>query len=443
MAQYQNDAERRRKARLAKKAREARKRRQFRSRLLLAAAIIVLAAFLLFFTGQGGEDPTEPVQTDPPVQTTPPETRPQVTEPQQTDAPRPQTGSTVIHVSVAGDLNVTDYMLENAAHANGYDFSQAFLDVAPLLSGADLTLLNFEGNLSGGTYGYETGAAPLELPKALKAIGVDVVQTANSAAIRQGVSGLVTTLDAFEHVGLTTLGTYADSADFRKSGGYEIVEVSGIRIALIAFTKGMDNLGLPAGSEDCVNLLYEDYSSDYKKVDTERIAKVLRNVSEEQPDITIAMLHWGSEYNDEISDSQKKILKQLQEGGVDIIVGSHPHLVQRIDYDPIAGTLVAYSLGDFFGDAVMAGTNYSIILDLEITKDNATGEVRVSGYDYTPIFTLKPEQSASGGHRVVRIREAMERYESDFVGRVTDEAYGDMEYALKRIEKRVHPDEEE
>ena len=432
MADYQNEAQRRRQARLAKKAREAKKRRQFRNRLLLAAAILLLAVFLLFFTGRGGEDPTEPVQTDPPVQTTPPET-----QPEETAAPKPQTGTTVIHVSVAGDLNVTDYVLENAAHANGYDFSQTFLDVAPILSGADLALLNFEGNLSGGTYGYETGAAPLELPKALKSIGVDAVQTANSAAIRQGVSGLVTTLEAFDHVGLTALGTYADSADFRSSGGYEIVEVNGIRIALIAFTKGMDNLGLPAGSDDCVNLLYEDYSSDYKKVDTERIDRVLRNVSEEQPDITIAMLHWGSEYNDEISDTQKKILKQLQEGGVDIVVGSHPHLVQRIDYDPIAGTLVAYSLGDFFGDAVMAGTNYSIILDLEITKDNATGETYLSGYDYTPIFTLKPEQSASGGHRVVRIREAMERYESDFVGKVTDDAYSSMEYALGRIEARI------
>ena len=244
-------------------------------------------------------------------------------------------------------------------------------------------------------------------------------------------------------MGLTTLGTYADSDDFRKNGGYEIVEVEGIRIALIAFTKGMDNLGLPAGSDDCVNLLYEDYSTDYKKVDTDRIARVLRNVSEEQPDLTIAMVHWGSEYNDEISDTQQKIRKQLQEGGVDIILGTHPHLVQKVDYDPIAKTLVAWSLGDFFGDGVMAGTSYSIILQLEVTRDNATGEVFLSGWEYIPIFTLKPEQSIIGGHRVVRIREAMERYDADFVGRITEDAYGDMEYALKRIEKRVTPEQKQ
>ncbi len=434
MDERNNHPQQRKQARYAKKNRRRQRRRRLVLGLLLAA-VALAAAGGLWFLGQRDAQPAEttvPVQQD-----TSPDMRPEQTEPD-----KPKTGTTVIHISVAGDLNVTDGVLENAAHENGYDFSQTFLDVAPILSGADLALLNFEGNLSGGSYGTKTGAAPLELAKALKTIGVDAVQTANSASIRQGVSGLVSTLDAFDRLGLTTLGTYADSDDFRRSGGYEIVEVEGIRIALIAFTKGMDNLGLPAGSEDCVNLLYKDYSTDYKKVDTDRIDKILRNVRAEQPDLTIAMVHWGSEYNDEISSSQQKIRKQLQEGGVDIIVGTHPHLVQKIDYDPVEKTLVAWSLGDFFGDGVMAGTNYSIMLDLEITRDNATGETFLSGYAYIPIFTLKPDQSASGGHRVVRIREAMERYEQNFVGGITQDAYEDMEYALTRIEKRVNPPEE-
>ena len=431
MADHRMDAQRRKKARYTKKAYQRKRRR----RLLLLAVVILAAVCAAAVFLKGREE--SPSSTEPPASQPQAETAPRETEP-----PRPQTGTTVIHVAAAGDLNVTDYVLENAAHENGYDFSQTFLDVAPIFSGADLALLNFEGNLSGGSYGYATGAAPLELPKALKAVGIDAVQTANSAAIRQGVSGLAATLEAFDHVGLMTLGTFADSDDFDRTGGYEIVEVEGIRIALVAFTKGMDNLGLPAGSEDCVNLLYEDYSTDYKKVDTERIERVLRNVREEQPDLTIAMVHWGSEYNEEISDSQKKICKQLQEDGVDVIVGTHPHLVQKVEYDPVKKTLVAWSLGDFFGDAVMAGTGYSIILDLEITRDNATGETFLSGWEYIPIFTLKPDQSAIGGHRVVRIREAMERYEAGFLGRVTEDAYGDMEYALGRIEKRVNPPKE-
>ena len=429
------DPRQRKQARYAKKNRRKQRRRRTILGVLLAAVGLAAAGGLWFLNRQdgGAAEPTTPAhqQTRPLMETQPAPTQPD----------KPKTGTTVIHISVGGDLNVTDTVLENAAHENGYDFSQTFLDVAPLLSNADLALLNFEGNLGGGSYGTKTGAAPLELAKAVKAIGVDVVQTANSAAIRQGVSGLVSTLDEFDQLGLTTLGTYADSSDFRRSGGYEIVEVEGIRIALVAFTKGMDNLGLPAGSEDCVNLLYKDYSTDYKKVDTDRIAKVLRNVRDEKPDLTIAMVHWGSEYNDEISDSQKKIRTQLLDGGVDIIVGTHPHLVQKIDYDPMKKTLVAWSLGDFFGDGVMAGTNYSILLDLEITRDNASGETFLSGYEYIPLFTLKPDQSTSGGHRVVRIREAMERYEQKFVGGITQDAYDDMAYALTRIEKRVNPEQ--
>ena len=425
------DPARRKQARHAQKAKMKRRRRM--TGLLVTAVILAVAAAAGWFF-LGDHEPAE---------TRPVETRPPETVPAETQAPRPQTGTTVINIAAAGDLNITDYVLENAAHENGYDFSETFLDVAPILSGADLTLLNFEGNLSGESYGYATGAAPLELPKMLKAIGVDAVQTANSAAIRQGVSGLVTTLERFEIVGLKTLGTFADTDDFRQRGGYEIVEVEGIRIALVAFTKGMDNLGMPAGSEDCVNILYKDYSSNYKNVDTDAIAKVLRNVAEEQPDLTIAMVHWGSEYNEEISKSQEKIRKQLQEGGVDIILGTHPHLLQKVDYDPIGKTLVAWSLGDFFGDAVMAGTSYSVILDMEVTRDNATGEVYLSGWDYVPIYTLKPEQSVSGGHRVVRIREAMERYEQNFVGRITDDAYASLEKALSKIEKKLEPAPEE
>ena len=423
----QMDPTRRKQARHAQKAKMKRRRRMI-GLAVTAVLLAVATAAGWFFLGDHEPGETRPVETQPPV-----------TVPAETQAPRPQTGTTVITIAAAGDLNVTDYVLDNAAHENGYDFSKTFLDVAPILSGADLTLLNFEGNLSGESYSYATGAAPLELPKTLKAIGVDAVQTANSAAIRQGVSGLVTTLERFDIVGLKTLGTYANTDDFRQRGGYEIVEVEGIRIALIAFTKGMDNLGMPAGSEDCVNILYKDYSSDYKKVDTDGIARVLRNVAEEQPDLTIAMVHWGSEYNTEISKTQDKIRKQLQEGGVDIILGSHPHLLQKVDYDPIGKTLVAWSLGDFFGDAVMAGTGYSVILELEVTRDNATGEVYLSGWEYVPIYTLKPEQSVSGGHRVVRIREAMERYEQNFVGRITDDAYASLEKALSKIEKKLEP----
>ena len=186
-----------------------------------------------------------------------------------------------------------------------------------------------------------------------------------------------------------------------------------------------------------MNLLYTDYTTTYTKIDTDGIKKVLRKVAEEQPDLTIAMVHWGSEYNETISSSQKKICDALLSGGVDIILGTHSHLLKTIEHDTENNTLVAWSLGDFYGDAAQAGCNYSIILDIEVTRDNVTGLTTITGYTYTPIYTVLPEQSGTGGQRVVRIHEAMARYEGNYLGKVTDSVYESMEYVLKRIEQRI------
>ena len=213
-----------------------------------------------------------------------------------------------------------------------------------------------------------------------------------------------------------------------------MVEIQGIKVAIVAFTKGMDNMALPIGSEDCVNLLYTDYSSTYRKVDTQGINKILRSISREKPDLTIALLHWGSEFNDNHSDTQESIKELMLSGGVDAIIGTHPHLVQEMIFDETAGTFVAYSLGDFFGNADRSGTEYSVVLDLEITKDNITGETAITGYSYTPIFTI---EGTDGLLRVVRLQEAMEDYKNFHVNSVSEDTYDSMVYGAERIEYRV------
>ena len=213
---------------------------------------------------------------------------------------------------------------------------------------------------------------------------------ANSCSINNGLNGLNATLRAIRNAGIEPLGAYSSASEFRASKGYTITEVQGIKVAFVAFTKGLGGRGMPAGNENLVNLLYTDYATEYQKVDKERIETILKNVEAEKPDITVAMLHWGSEYNDDISKSQGTIISLLQKNGADVIIGTHPHLVQPIVYDEVAGTLVAYSLGDFFGDGERGGTNYSIILDIEITKDSSTGVTKVTDYSYTPIYTVKP-----------------------------------------------------
>ena len=355
------------------------------------------------------------------------------TTPPTTVAPKPDT---VIHFVAGGDVNVTDKTVAAGMGTGGFDFTDVFMDIAPVLAGGDLTSVNFEGSLFGDPYGTENRSAPTELMHSLKNAGVDLVQAANSFTIYNGLDGLQLTLQGIRGAGMEPLGAYANGAEFKKNGGFIVREVQGIRVAIVAFTKGMDGMGLPAGSEDCVNLLYEDFSSTYQKVDTKGITEVLRAAESYQPDVTIALLHWGSEYNDKLSKTQESITKLMLKEGVDAIVGTHSHYVQQIDYDAEAGTLVAYSLGDLLGDGTRSGTESSVLLDLEITKSGVTGEVKITGFDYTPVFIA--DETASGGKlRLLRIREAMEGYEASYIGSVSKETYEAMKSALSRIESRI------
>ena len=158
----------------------------------------------------------------------------------------------------------------------------------------------------------------------------------------------------------------------------------------------------------------------------------------EKPDLTVALLHWGSEYNDDISKSQKSIVSLMQKQGVDVIIGTHPHTLQPIVFDEAAGTLVAYSLGDFFGEADRGATNYSIILDIEITKDDNAGITRVTDYSYTPIYTVREgDVVGNKDRRVVRIEKALEAYQDNFLDKITEATAEGMKKAMTRIPERM------
>ena len=350
-------------------------------------------------------------------------------EPQETQPPTQPPEDTVIHIVAGGDVNITDKVVSIP------DYNNALQDVLPVLGNADLTLLNFEGNVYGEPYGSLHKSSPTTLLDALRSAGVDVLQTANSQAITNGLLGLAATKNAIKEALMQPLGTYTNQEDFDRYKGYLIYEVNGIRIALVAFTKGMDGRNLPEGSEYCVNLLYTDYGSTYQKVNTDGIKSVLKAVEKESPDITIAMLHWGSEYNDQLNPTQEKIVKLLKEQGVDAVIGSHPHYVQAMQYEEESGFFLAYSLGDFMGDAELAGTNYSVLLDLEITKDGRTGKAKITGYSYTPIYQSYDE---NGQLQILRIEDAVAAYENTYIGRVSKEIYNAMKNALERIESRIN-----
>lgn len=429
MALNGDEMEKRRQKR--EQAKKKQKKLQRRMILLLAAAVGILALCGISIYRMANKTPeSQPVSAM------------EVTTEATTEATEATSGRTVknpvtkVHIRAVGDLNITNSSVDAGIVATGYDYTRAFRDVAAELGNADVTVLNMEGNFCGEPYGSETASAPAELLTYLKNAGVDLIQMANSYSIQNGLIGLSSTLNAIRNAGMEPLGAYATVSDFRKTKGYTICDVQGIKIAFVAFTKGVGGMGMPEGSLECVNLLYEDYDSNYRTINRKGITSILKDVAAEKPDLTVAMLHWGSVNNDQISKTQEQIVTLMQKNGVDVIIGTHPHLVQKIELNEKTGKLVAYSLGDFFGDATMGGSNYSIILDIEVTKDTDLKTTKVTNFSYIPIYTLK-ESECDGYRRVVRINTAIKAYEGNYVDKVSQSAYKQMQYSLERIEKRV------
>ena len=315
------DAEEFRRRREEKARQRAQQHKKTVVKLVVAAVALVLCAVIIVSVVSSG-------RTQNPSETTgeilPPETAQQTTGADTTqESTQPtQPPTTVIHLAAAGDLNVNNALVDSAGP--DYDFSQVFLDVAHLLADADVSVLNLEGVFCDPPYGDST-CAPTTLLETLTDAGVDMLQLANSCSINQGMSGLNRTITAVRSSGITPLGVFATNQEFKQSKGYTIREVQGVRIAFVAFTKGMDGLALPEGNEDCVNVLYKDYASTYQQIDTEGITQVLENVKKAKPDLTVALLHWGSAFNNTISASQEQICQLMQQNGVDAIIGTHSH----------------------------------------------------------------------------------------------------------------------
>ena len=354
---------------------------------------------------------------------------------------RPTEGMGTASLRAVGDIYLSPEMLTDAKTVSGgYDFRSLFEQVFPVLSDADVTIGNFEGTFAAGG----EGSYPDALAETLAAAGVDILQTANSYSVYNGLSGLQRTREVILQNGLTPVGTYA-SADEREDSPVHIREINGIRFAFVAFTKGFQGMGLPAGSEHCVNLLYSDYTTDYEDINRAEILEILEAARDEDPDFIIASLHWGSENISGISSTQEKITDLLLQNGVDVILGSHSHRLEKIetrevtlDDKTVKTCVVAYNLGDFCYTQTGKHST-SIVLDLEFTRNHATGEGEITGVSYIPVSTVDNGDLYARQFAVVPTDSAISLYEGNYYLRVSESAYNAMVKSRANLDATLFP----
>lgn len=348
----------------------------------------------------------------------------------------------VATVCAVGDIRMSDALLESARRSDGsYDFTPLLADATSLIGGADLAIGNLETNFYAEPYG--DGSAPEALAEALSAIGFDFLQTANSYTIQNGLSGLERTRSTIEQYGMTALGSYLSRED-RAENLVQLREVNGIRIAFIAFTKGMNGMSLPSGAEYCTNLLYRDYNTNYSKVDEDGILEVIQAAQAQSPDVIIAALHWGGENVTEISETQEEIAGLMFRNGVDVILGSHSHQVGVVEQRSILtasgaqkSVVLAYGLGDFCA-AAEGETTAALALTLEFTR---TGDsTAITGVRYDTLATVDQGADAANRYVVLNAGAAIELYENNYYKRVSETLYESLLEAQSQVAGAVRPE---
>ena len=217
-----------------------------------------------------------------------------------------------------------------------YDYNEVFEPVGDIISSVDFAIANLEVTLAGPPFdGYPQFSSPDELAEACKNNGIDVLVTANNHSCDRGDKGIQRTNQVLDSLGLMHTGTFSNQQN-RDSLNLLILTKEDIRVGLLNYTYGTNGISFHAPTY--VNLL-----------DSSLILKDLNFARAKNLDKLIVFVHWGAEYQDQPNEYQKIFNQFFKRHGVDIVIGSHPHVVQPMHYIKDKGEefLTVYSLGNF------------------------------------------------------------------------------------------------
>ena len=314
-----------------------------------------------------------------------------------------------IKMSVIGDImcHGPNYKDAYDATTKTYDFSTFFPQIKSYITDADIAIGNLETTFAGGNKaysGYPTFNSPPELATNISEIGIDVLTTSNNHSLDTGYNGLVNTIDTLDQLGISHTGTFKSEEDQNK---ILIKDVNGIKIAFLSYTYGTNGIAIPKGKEYCINL-----------IDKDLIKSQLDSAKALNPDVICVSMHWGIEYKIKQNSEQEELADFLFKNGADIILGSHPHVLEPMEKRTITmedGTtkdgFVIYSLGNFMSAQKDKYTKDSIILDLQITK-HSDGNITIDSYDYVPIYMQDNGANTKNRYEIIDLEKRISDYKN-------------------------------
>ena len=278
-----------------------------------------------------------------------------------TEAISQEDGKKQVTLAAVGDIIAHDTILNLAETGNGYDFSSLFALLKNDISSVDLAIANVETPLGGGPYtGYPSFNTPDEMGLAVIDAGFDVALQASNHSMDSGTDGIRHAIRFWKsHADQILMVGLHDSAE--EESQIPIITVNGISIAVLNYTYGLNGYELPY-EEDYLITLMNDGTRDFIRDQVERASS--------QADFVIVCPHWGEENRvGEPTYEQEDWAMLFTEAGADLILGTHPHVIEDIEWitaDNGNKALCYYSLGNFvsnqqYTDLVLGGMAYLVI----------------------------------------------------------------------------------
>ncbi len=350
-----------------------------------------------------------------------------------------ENSDTSFNLTAIGDImcHNTQYIDAYNSNSGEYDFSYVFDDINHYIKNSNITVANLETTFAGEDKGYSNYPrfnTPDALAYNLKKLGVDVISTAGNHSLDYGFDGLSRTIDILNSADISHVGTYKTQEE-RDTIVFKYVK--GIKIAFINYAYGTNGITLPSDKAFCINL-----------IDKDLIKKDIENAKSQNADMIVASVHWGTEYSTIPNDTQNELADFLFQNGVNIILGTHPHVLQKMEKRTVTledGTtqdgFIIYSLGNFISDQNAKNTRTSIILDLKITK-HADNSISIDEVNYTPIYMYKNSSASSKKMKLLDINKTISLYENGTDTSIGENMYTTLKKELDTISANVNGDGE-
>lgn len=315
-----------------------------------------------------------------------------------------------ITISAVGDLMCHSPQYEYAhVSADSFDFTPTFSEVRKYFDSSDFVFGNLETVTAGKNMrysGYPYFNSPDDYVKSLKKVGFDFLFTSNNHCLDRGETGILRTIENLNKNSISYSGTFSSQED---RDSIRIISSNGIRFAVVSYTYGMNGNYLPKNRAYLVN-----------RISDSLIVRDIQKAKSDSIDFVLVYFHFGEEYEREPNRYQKNVVKTAIDAGADIILASHPHVLQPFSYfkkdsinklnSKLDSGFIAYSLGNFISNQQWRYSDAGVILQLQITKDLTTNRLQFEKVCYTPTWVFKGKIEGKREYRILPYTESFDKY---------------------------------